>query len=42
MPGAAWQIGAAQSLHPLAQIAGRIVDLGGVHSEAPPRKNQSG
>jgi two-component system chemotaxis response regulator CheB len=27
MPGAAWQIGAAQSLHALSQIAGRIVDL---------------
>jgi two-component system, chemotaxis family, protein-glutamate methylesterase/glutaminase len=42
MPGAAWQIGAAQSLHPLAQIAGRIVDLAGVHPEAPQRKSQSG
>ena len=27
MPGAAWQIGAAQSLHPLQQIAGRIIKL---------------
>lgn len=27
MPGAAWQIGAAQALHPLSQIAGQIVDL---------------
>ncbi len=42
MPGAAWQIGAAQSLHPLAQIADRIVDLAGVHPEAPQRKSQSG
>jgi two-component system chemotaxis response regulator CheB len=42
MPGAAWQIGAAQSLHPLPQIAGRIVDLTGVHPEAPQRKSQSG
>ena len=29
MPGAAWQIGAAQSLCPLLQIAGRIVELAG-------------
>lgn len=42
MPGAAWQIGAAQSLHPLAQIADRIVDLAGVHPGAPQRKSQSG
>jgi two-component system, chemotaxis family, protein-glutamate methylesterase/glutaminase len=27
MPGAAWEIGAAQSLHPLPQIASRIVSL---------------
>jgi two-component system, chemotaxis family, protein-glutamate methylesterase/glutaminase len=27
MPGAAWQIGAAQSLHALPQIAGQIVNL---------------
>lgn len=27
MPGAAWQIGAVQSLHPLTQIAARIVEL---------------
>jgi len=27
MPGAAWQIGAVQSLHPLQQIAGQILNL---------------
>jgi two-component system chemotaxis response regulator CheB len=27
MPGAAWQIGAVQSLHPLPQIAGQIIKL---------------
>ena len=27
MPGAAWQIGAVQSLHPLQEIAARIVEL---------------
>jgi hypothetical protein len=27
MPGAAWQIGAAQSLHPLPQIAARILAM---------------
>ena len=44
MPGAAWQIGAVQSLHPLPQIAGRIVDLTGnhPHRESPQRKSQSG
>src|ERR1700675_1888649 len=31
MPGAAWQMGAVQSLHPLPQIAGRIIDLAGNH-----------
>jgi len=41
MPGAAWQIGAAQSLHPLPQIAGRIVDLAGAHPETPQRRSQS-
>jgi two-component system, chemotaxis family, protein-glutamate methylesterase/glutaminase len=42
MPGAAWQIGAVQSLHPLRQIAGRIVDLAGARPESPQRKSQSG
>jgi two-component system chemotaxis response regulator CheB len=31
MPGAAWKIGAAQSLHPLKEIAGRIMSLARVH-----------
>ena len=44
MPGAAWQIGAVQSLHPLPQIAARIVDLAGnhPHRESLQRKSQSG
>ena len=42
MPGAAWQIGAVQSLQPLHQIAARIVDLSGAHPEAPQQKSQSG
>jgi len=41
MPGAAWQIGAAQSLHPLMQIAGRISDLAGTPVDAPQRKTHS-
>jgi two-component system, chemotaxis family, protein-glutamate methylesterase/glutaminase len=41
MPGAAWQIGAVQSLHPLTQIAARIVDLASAQPEAPQRKSQS-
>jgi chemotaxis response regulator CheB len=27
MPGAAWEIGAVQSLHPLPQISERIISL---------------
>jgi len=42
MPGAAWQIGAVQSLHPLPQIAGRIIDLAGARPELRPRRSQSG
>ncbi len=42
MPGAAWQIGAVQSLHALHQIDARIVDLAGAHPEAPQHKSQSG
>jgi two-component system chemotaxis response regulator CheB len=42
MPGAAWHIGAVQSLHPLPQIAGRIVDLAGAHPESRQRRSQSG
>jgi two-component system, chemotaxis family, protein-glutamate methylesterase/glutaminase len=42
MPGAAWQIGAVQSLHPLTQIAARIVDLAGAAPESLQRKSQSG
>jgi hypothetical protein len=41
MPGAAWQIGAVQSLHPLTQIAGRILDLAGTPADALQRKTQS-
>jgi two-component system chemotaxis response regulator CheB len=40
MPGAAWQIGAAQSLHPLPQIAGQIVTLAAA-PDAPHRRTQS-
>src|SRR6202165_1224832 len=42
MPGAAWQVGAVQSLHPLPQIAGRIVDLACARPESPQRKSQAG
>jgi two-component system chemotaxis response regulator CheB len=41
MPGAAWQIGAVQSLHPLQQIAARIVELTNVRPESLHRSNQS-
>jgi two-component system chemotaxis response regulator CheB len=34
MPGAAWQIGAVQSLHSLQQIAGQILNLATDHSDA--------
>ena len=40
MPGAAWQIGAVQSLHPLPQIAGQIVKLAAA-PDALRRKAQS-
>ena len=40
MPGAAWQIGAVQSLHPLPQIAGQIVKLAAA-PDALRRKTQS-
>jgi two-component system chemotaxis response regulator CheB len=39
MPGAAWQIGAAQSLHPLAQIAARIIAIANAPLEALQRTN---
>ena len=42
MPGAAWQIGAAQSLHALPQIAGRIANLATAHSNTAQRNAQSG
>jgi two-component system chemotaxis response regulator CheB len=42
MPGAAWEIGAAQSLHPLTQIAGRIAELAKSHSEKLQGMAQSG
>jgi two-component system chemotaxis response regulator CheB len=42
MPGAAWQIGAVQSLHDLQQIAARIVDLASAPVETLQRNNQSG
>jgi two-component system chemotaxis response regulator CheB len=41
MPGAAWQIGAVQSLHPLTQIAGCILDLAGAPADALQRKTQT-
>ena len=34
MPGAAWKIGAAQALHPLSEIAARIMTLCGAHPAA--------
>lgn len=40
MPGAAWQIGAVQSLHPLPEIAGQIVKLAAA-PDALRRKTQS-
>jgi two-component system chemotaxis response regulator CheB len=40
MPGAAWQIGAVQSLHPLQQIAGQILNLAAAPAE--PLKNPGG
>jgi two-component system, chemotaxis family, protein-glutamate methylesterase/glutaminase len=39
MPGAAWQIGAAQSLHPLPQIAARILALADAPAAALQRTN---
>lgn len=41
MPGAAWQIGAVQSLHPLQQIAARILELTNVRPESLHRSSQS-
>jgi two-component system chemotaxis response regulator CheB len=41
MPGAAWQIGAVQSLHPLQQIAARIVELANARPESLHRSSQS-
>jgi two-component system chemotaxis response regulator CheB len=41
MPGAAWQIGAAQSLHALPQIAGQIVKLATGPADVLHRKTQS-
>jgi two-component system chemotaxis response regulator CheB len=35
MPGAAWEIGAAQALYPLPQIAARIVDLVNLRVDGP-------
>jgi two-component system chemotaxis response regulator CheB len=40
MPGAAWELGAAQSLHPLKQIAEKIVALT-VGGQVPRRDIQS-
>jgi two-component system chemotaxis response regulator CheB len=34
MPGAAWQIGAVQSLHPLNQIADRILHIASARTYA--------
>ena len=39
MPGAAWQIGAAQSLHALPQIAARIVDIADTPAHTLQRRN---
>jgi len=41
MPGAAWKLGAAQSLHALAQIAGQIVKLATAQAETLQCKTQS-
>ena len=41
MPGAAWQIGAVQSLHPLHQIAARILELADARPESLQRSSQS-
>ena len=41
MPGAAWQIGAVQSLYPLPQIAARIVAIADTPAETLQRTNQS-
>jgi two-component system chemotaxis response regulator CheB len=42
MPGAAWQIDAVQSLHPLPQIAERIVELASAPVDSLQRNTQSG
>ena len=42
MPGAAWQIGAVQSLHPLQKIAERIVELASAHPDSLQCKARSG
>jgi two-component system chemotaxis response regulator CheB len=41
MPGAAWEIGAAQSLHPLPQIASRIVALARADGSLAQRSSKS-
>jgi two-component system chemotaxis response regulator CheB len=42
MPGAAWRAGAVQSLHPLSQIAGQIVNLTAGNAGVAQRNAQSG
>jgi two-component system, chemotaxis family, protein-glutamate methylesterase/glutaminase len=42
MPGAAWQIGAVQSLHPLQKIAERIVELANARPDSLQCKARSG
>jgi two-component system chemotaxis response regulator CheB len=42
MPGAAWEIGAVQSLHPLPQISGRIVGLVNQRVDTPQPRSVSG
>jgi len=42
MPGAAWEIGAVQSLHPLQQIAARIMELANTRPESLHRSSQPG
>lgn len=41
MPGAAWQAGAVQALHPLPEIAGRLVELVEAAASPQPSKRES-
>jgi two-component system chemotaxis response regulator CheB len=42
MPGAAWQVGAVQTLHPLPEIAERIVELANAPADSLQCKTRSG